>query len=118
MASKKRRAGNGKRSRQGISGNPQRRAGQLARRRPAIAEPDLRPLMLDFRGVLRGHSPLKGLALWMIPAGVTGRPGARAQGRPDRDADQRQRRHPASWTRFPAAYPLRRDPAAGFAAGV
>ena len=45
MASKKQRSGRVKGPRQGISGNPQRRAGQLAQRRPAIAdEPDLSPL--------------------------------------------------------------------------
>jgi hypothetical protein len=42
VASKKRRSGRGKAPRQGISGNPQRRAEQLAQRRPAIAgEQDL-----------------------------------------------------------------------------
>ena len=42
MAAKKRRSGRGKGPRQGISGNPQRRAEQLAQRRSAIAdEPDL-----------------------------------------------------------------------------
>jgi hypothetical protein len=41
VASKKRRSGRGKAPRQGISGNPQRRAEQLAQRQPAIAdEPD------------------------------------------------------------------------------
>ena len=45
MASKKRRSGRGKTPRQGISGNPQRRAEQLAQRRPAIADgPDLSSL--------------------------------------------------------------------------
>ena len=45
MASKKRRSGRVKGPRQGISGNPQRRAEQLAQRRPAIADgPDLSPL--------------------------------------------------------------------------
>jgi hypothetical protein len=43
--SEKRRSGRGKVPRQGISGNPQRRAEQLAQRRPAIAdEPDLSSL--------------------------------------------------------------------------
>ena len=47
MAAKKRRSGRGKAPRQGISGNPQRRAEQLAQRRPAIAdEPDA-----DFRSL-------------------------------------------------------------------
>ena len=45
MAAKKRRSGRGKAPRQGISGNPQRRAEQLAQRRPAITdEPDLSSL--------------------------------------------------------------------------
>ena len=45
MATKKRRSGRGKAPRQGISGNPQRRAEQLAQRRSAIAdEPDLSSL--------------------------------------------------------------------------
>ena len=38
MASKKRRSGRGKAPRQGISGNPQRRAEQLAQRQPALAD--------------------------------------------------------------------------------
>jgi hypothetical protein len=38
MASKKRRSGRAKAPRQGISGNPQRRAEQLAQRQPAIAD--------------------------------------------------------------------------------
>src|SRR5450755_2808220 len=63
VASKKRRSGKGKGSRQGISGNPQRRAGQLAQRRPAIAdEPDLPPLVLDFRPGKPEDSPLRDLA--------------------------------------------------------
>ena len=45
MASKKRRSGRGKTPRQGISGNPQRRAEQLAQRQPAtVAEQDLSTL--------------------------------------------------------------------------
>ncbi len=45
MPTKKRRSGRGKGPRQGISGNPQRRAEQLAQRRPAIADqPDLSSL--------------------------------------------------------------------------
>ena len=45
VAAKKRRSGRGKGPRQGISGNPQRRAEQLAQRRSAIAdEPDLSSL--------------------------------------------------------------------------
>ena len=63
VASKKRRSGKGKGSRQGISGNPQRRAGQLAQRRPAIAdEPDLPPLVLDFRSGKPEDFPLRDLA--------------------------------------------------------
>jgi hypothetical protein len=47
VASKKQRSGKGKGPRQGISGNPQRRAVQLAQRRPAVAdEPE--PLALNF----------------------------------------------------------------------
>jgi hypothetical protein len=38
VAAKKRRSGRGKAPRQGISGNPQRRAEQLAQRRPEIAD--------------------------------------------------------------------------------
>jgi hypothetical protein len=45
VASKKRRSGRGKAPRQGISGNPQRRAEQLAQRQSAIAdEPDFSAL--------------------------------------------------------------------------
>jgi hypothetical protein len=63
VASKKQRSGKGKGPRKGISGNPQRRAGQLAQRRPAIAdEPDLPPLVLDFRPGKREDSPLRDLA--------------------------------------------------------
>jgi hypothetical protein len=50
MSSKKRRSGKNKGPRQGISGNPQRRAEQIAQRRPAGADgPDFPPLVLDFR---------------------------------------------------------------------
>ena len=74
MASKKRRSGKGKGSRQGISGNPQRRAGQLAQRRPAIAdEPDLPPLVLDFRSGKPGDSPLRDLA-YALAGGAEPRP--------------------------------------------
>jgi hypothetical protein len=63
VASKKRRSGKGKGSRQGISGNPQRRAEQLAQRRRAIAdEPDLPPLVLDVRSGKAEDSPLRDLA--------------------------------------------------------
>ncbi|HEX2821904.1 MAG TPA: hypothetical protein VHO07_17285 [Streptosporangiaceae bacterium] len=74
MASKKRRPGKGKGSRQGISGNPQRRAGQLAQRRPAIAdEPDLPPLVLDFRPGKPEDSPLRELA-YALAGGAEPRP--------------------------------------------
>ena len=63
VASKKRRSGKGKGSRQGISGNPQRRAGQLAQQQQAIAdEPDLPPLVLDFRSGKPEDFPLRDLA--------------------------------------------------------
>ncbi len=74
VASKKRRPGKGKGSRQGISGNPQRRAGQLAQRRPAIAdEPDLPPLVLDFRPGKPADSPLRDLA-YALAGGAEPRP--------------------------------------------
>jgi hypothetical protein len=74
VASKKRRSGTGKGSRQGISGNPQRRAVQLAQRRPAIAdEPDLPPLVLDFRSGKPGDSPLRDLA-YALAGGAEPRP--------------------------------------------
>ena len=60
MSSKKQRSGKGKGPRQGISGNPQRRAEQMAQRRAAAAdEADSSPLTLDFRS---GQSPLRELA--------------------------------------------------------
>ncbi len=74
VASKKRRSGKGKGSRQGISGNPQRRAGQLAQRRPAIAdEPDLPPLVLDFRSGKPEDLPLRDLA-YALAGGAEPRP--------------------------------------------
>jgi hypothetical protein len=74
VASKKRRSGKAKGSRQGISGNPQRRAEQLAQRRPAIAdEPDLPPLMLDFRSGKPEDSPLRDLA-YALAGGAEPRP--------------------------------------------
>jgi hypothetical protein len=74
VASKKRRSGKGKGSRQGISGNPQRRAGQLAQRRPATAgEPDLPPLMLDFRSGKPEDSPFRDLA-YALAGGAEPRP--------------------------------------------
>jgi len=62
VASKKRRSGKGKGPRQGISGNPQRRAEQLAQRRVSTDEPDLPPLVLDFRSGGPADSPLRDLA--------------------------------------------------------
>jgi hypothetical protein len=82
VASKKRRSGKGKGPRQGISGNPQRRAGQLAQRRPAIAgDLGLPPLVLDFRSgtVLDSgpgkpaDSPLRELA-YALAGGAQPRP--------------------------------------------
>jgi hypothetical protein len=60
VASKK-RSGKGKGPRQGISGNPQRRAKQLAQRRAVAGEPDLEPRVLDFRSG-KAESPLRDLA--------------------------------------------------------
>ena len=60
MASK-RRSEKGKGPRQGISGNPQRRAEQLAQLRAIAGEPDIEPLVLDFRSG-RADSPLRDLA--------------------------------------------------------
>ena len=62
MASKKRRSGKGRSPRQGISGNPQRRAEQLAQRQVIADEPDLPPLVLDFRSGGPAESPLRDLA--------------------------------------------------------
>jgi hypothetical protein len=60
MSSKKRRSGKNKGPRHGISGNPQRRAEQIARRHAADAdEADSSPLVLDFGS---GQSPLQELA--------------------------------------------------------
>jgi hypothetical protein len=74
VASKKRRSGKGKGSRQGISGNPQRRAGQLAQRRPATAdEPDRPPLVLDFRSGKREDFSLRDLA-YSLAGGAEPRP--------------------------------------------
>ena len=74
VASKKPRSGRGKGSRPGISGNPQRRAEQLAQRRPAIADdPDLPPLVLDFRSGKSADSPLRELA-YALAGGAEPRP--------------------------------------------
>jgi hypothetical protein len=60
MSSKKRRSGKNKGPRQGISGNPQRRAEQMAPRRPAAADgADYSPLVMDFRSE---QSPFQELA--------------------------------------------------------
>ena len=60
VSSKKRRSGKSKGPRQGISGNPQRRAEQMAQRRAAVADgPDFPPLVMDFRSQ---DSPLRDLA--------------------------------------------------------
>ena len=61
MASKKRRSGKGKGPRQGISGNPQRRAEQLAQRQVIADGRDLPPLVLDFRSG-KADSPLRDVA--------------------------------------------------------
>src|SRR5260370_22557369 len=74
VASKNRRSRKGKVSRQGISGNPRRRAEQLAQRRPAIADqPDLPPLVLDFRSGKPEDSPLRDLA-YALAGGAEPRP--------------------------------------------
>ena len=74
VASKKQRPGKGKGPRQGISGNPQRRAGQLAQRRPAIAEePEIPPLVLDLRSGKPKNSPLQDLA-YALAGGAEPRP--------------------------------------------
>jgi len=74
VASKKRRSGKGKGSRQGISGNPQRRAEQLAQRRQVVAdEPDFPPLALDFRSGKQEDSPLRDLA-YALAGGAEPRP--------------------------------------------
>lgn len=59
MSSKKRRSGKNKGPRQGLSGNPQRRAEQIAQRWAAAAdEADFPPLVMDFRS----RSPFQELA--------------------------------------------------------
>ena len=74
VASKKRHSGKGKGSRPGISGNPQRRAEQMAQRRPAIADkPDLPPLVLDFRSGKPENSLLRDLA-YSLAGGAEPRP--------------------------------------------
>jgi hypothetical protein len=74
VASKKRRSGKGKGPRPGISGNPQRRAEQLAQQHPAFAdEEDLPPLVLDFRSGKPADSPLRDLA-YSLAGGAEPRP--------------------------------------------
>jgi hypothetical protein len=62
MASKKRHSAKGNGPRQGISGNPQRRAEQLAHRLAIADEPDPSPLVLNFRSGKQEDSPLRDLA--------------------------------------------------------
>jgi hypothetical protein len=62
VAAKKRRSGKGKGPRQGVSGNPQRRAEQLAQPRPIAGGLDLPPLVLDFRSGQAADSPLSDMA--------------------------------------------------------
>jgi hypothetical protein len=61
VTSKKRRSGKGKGPRQGISGNPRRRAEQLAQRQVIADGRDLPPLVLDFRSG-KADSPLRDVA--------------------------------------------------------
>jgi len=68
VASKKQRSGKVKRPRQGISGNPQRRAEQLAQRRS-----DLPPLVPDFRSGKQEEPSLRGLA-YSLAGGAEPRP--------------------------------------------
>jgi hypothetical protein len=62
VAAKNRRSGKGKGPRKGISGNPQRRAEQLAPIRPIAGGPALPPLVLDFRSGQAADSPLRDMA--------------------------------------------------------
>jgi hypothetical protein len=74
VASNKRRSGKGKGPRQGISGNPQRRAEQLAQRRQAAAdEPGLPPLVRGFRPGEPEDSPLWEMA-YALAGGAEPRP--------------------------------------------
>ena len=63
----------GKEPRKGISGIPQRRAEQLAQRREIADEPDLPPLVLDFRSEKPEDSPLRDLA-YALAGGAEPRP--------------------------------------------
>ena len=59
----KKRSGKSKKPRHGISGNPQRRAEQLAERQAAITdEPDLSPLVMDFRSGKPENSAMREMA--------------------------------------------------------
>ena len=73
MASKKRRSGKGKGPGQGISGNPQRRAEQLAERRAIAGGPDLPPLVGFRSGRPEDSSPLRDLA-YALAGGAEPRP--------------------------------------------
>jgi hypothetical protein len=61
---------------------------------------------------------VKGLDLWMIPAGVPGRRELAPRGGLTGMQISGNDGIRASRTRFPAAYPLRHDPVISFAAGV
>jgi hypothetical protein len=58
VAAKNRRSGKGKGPRQGVSGNPQRRAEQLAQRAPIVGEADFPPLVLGASSGQAADSPL------------------------------------------------------------
>jgi hypothetical protein len=62
VAAKNRRSGKGKGPRQGVSGNPQRRAEQLAQRAPIVGGRDIPPLIMDFRSGEASDSPLWDMA--------------------------------------------------------
>jgi hypothetical protein len=74
VAARKRRSGKNKKPRQGISGNPQRRAVQLAQRRSAATDgPDLPPLVMDFRSGKPENSGLQEIA-YAFAGGAEPRP--------------------------------------------
>jgi hypothetical protein len=74
VAAKKRHSGKVRKPSRGISGNPQRRAEQLARRRPVSANgPDLPPLVLDFRSGEPADAPFRDLA-YALAGGAEPRP--------------------------------------------
>jgi hypothetical protein len=58
VAAKNRRSGKGKGPRQGVSGNPQRRAEQLAQRAPIVGGADFPPLVLGASSGQAADSPL------------------------------------------------------------